>query len=533
MTIDLPDIPDDQRSPLVLRLLEIISLLAQRVQQLEDEIARLKGLPPRPKIAPSTLEHPPPDYPQPEGPKRPKPHPHALTAARPVPREVILQPADIPDGSTFKGYEDYTVQELIIQAEVICYRRARWRTPEGRTLIAPLPGEVIPGCHFGPNLIVFLRHQYHHQHVTQPLLLEQLQQLGIDISAGEISHLLTEGLEAFHQEKEALLPTGLQVSSYVGVDDTGARHQGHNGYCLHIGNELFAYFASTDSKSRINFLEVLRRPHTDYVINEEARAYWQEQQLSAAAMEALSAGASHFADAAAWQAHLSAAGVQGERHVRIATEGALLGSLIEHGVSPELIILSDGAGQFNVLVHALCWIHQERPLARMIPFCEAHRQAIEDVRRRLWELYTELKAYQERPDPSQKAALEARFDALCAWRTGYAGINGVLKEIAEHKAELLRVLDHPEVPLHNNVSESHVRDYVKKRKISGSTRSEAGRRARDTFASLKKTCRCLGVNFWEYLQDRVRGRGVIPRLAELIRSRAGKTAAGEVLAAPA
>ena len=93
----------------------------------------------------------------------------------------------------------------------------------------------------------------------------------------------------------------------------------------------------------------------------------------------------------------------------------------------------------------------------------------------------------------------------------------VLKGMTEKRAELLRVLDRPEVPLHNNLSEGHMRDYVKKRKISGSTRSESGRRARDTFASLKKTCRRLGVNFWEYLQDRLRGRGQIPPLAELIR----------------
>ena len=69
------------------------------------------------------------------------------------------------------------------------------------------------------------------------------------------------------------------------------------------------------------------------------------------------------------------------------------------------------------------------------------------------------------------------------------------------------------------IAEGHVRDYVKKRKISGSTRSELGRRARDSFASLKKTCRRLGVNFWAYLQDRVRGLGQILPLATLIRQK--------------
>ena len=153
--------------------------------------------------------------------------------------------------------------------------------------MAPFPADVLPGSHFGPDLICYILHQYHHQHVTQPLLLEQLHQLGIDISAGELSRILTEGKDAFHQEKAELLPAALAVSTYVQVDDTGARHQGHNGSCTHIGNELFAYFASTESKSRLNFLEVLRRPHTDYQINEHAVAYWQRQKLSAAVVDKL------------------------------------------------------------------------------------------------------------------------------------------------------------------------------------------------------------------------------------------------------
>ena len=148
-------------------------------------------------------------------------------------------------------------------------------------------------------------------------------------------------------------------------------------------------------------------------------------------------------------------------------------------------------------------------------------------------MYQELKAYRQRPEAARKPALEAQFDALCAKRTGYPSVDGVLAEMAAHRADLLRVLEQPEVPLHNNVAESHLREYVTKRKISGSTRSEAGRRCRDTFASLKKTCRALGVNFWAYVQDRVLGRGLIPRLAELIGQRAGVCGGGGVVAVPA
>ena len=438
----------------------------------------------------------------------------------------------VPEGSTFKGYEDFVVQDLVLKPRVIRYRRERWLTPDGQNLVAPLPADVVPGSHYGPDLICFILHQYHHQHVTQPLLLEQLHQLGIDISAGELSRILTEGKDAFDREKDELLPTALAVSAYVQVDDTGARHRGHNGACTQIGNELFAFFASTDSKSRLNFLEILRRPYTDYVINDTAVAYWRRQKLPGAVMDRLGTGPETFADPAAWRSRLQELGITQPRHTRIASEGALLGSLIAHGVSPELTILSDGAGQYDVLVHAACWIHAERPLARLIPYSEKHRAAIEAVRGQIWELYQELKGYREQPEPSRRPDLEARFDALCGQRTGFPSIDGVLKGMHTHRAALLRVLERPEVPLHTNLSEGHLRDYVKKRKISGSTRSELGRQARDTFASLKKTCRELGVNFWAYLQDRVRGVGEIPRLAELIRRRTQEMAAREAVAAP-
>jgi hypothetical protein len=267
------------------------------------------------------------------------------------------------------------------------------------------------------------------------------------------------------------------------------------------------------------------------VINETAVAYWQRQKLPAAVRDRLGRSPHEFADPAAWQGRLQELGITQRWHVRIASEGALLGSLIAHGVSPKLTILSDGAGQYDVLVHAACWIHAERPLARLIPYSEQHREAIAKVREQIWELYQELKGYRKQPKPSRLSELESRFDVLCGQRTGFPSIDGVLKGMRTHRAALLRVLEQPEVPLHTNLSEGHLRDYVKKRKISGSTRSELGRQARDTFASLKKTCRELKVNFWAYLQDRVRGAGQVPRLAELIRRKAEETAARKAPAA--
>jgi hypothetical protein len=545
MKLELPEIRPEERTPLVESLLAIIQELLDRNQQLEetvlqlrDEIAILKGLKPRPQIKPSRLEADSPPVRQevsskdgsgkrPGSEKRPKNS--QLTIHRTVPLHID----ELPSGAVLKCYEPYMVQDLVIESKNTLYLRARYELADGGSILAPLPADVIPGKHFGATLIGYILHQYHNAGVTQGLLLQSLHDYGVDISEGELSRILTENQDAFHQEKDDVQQAGLQTAAYVGTDDTGARHQGRNGYCTVIGNDLFACFESSDSKSRLNFLQVLHGSQRLYAINETTLAYWERQELAAAVMEKLSLGPQSFTDEAAWQAWLVELAITGERHVRIATEGALLGGLVERGVSPELVVLSDGAPQFDVFMHASCWIHAERPLARMVPYHDAHRAVIEKIRAHIWELYQDLKAYRQQPDAAQKPLLEARFDALCDQKTGYPSINGVLKEMRDHKADLLRVLERPEVPLHNNGSESDIREYVKKRKISGGTRSAAGRRCRDTFTSLKKTCRKLGVNFWDYLQDRLRGLGKIPRLADLIRERAARSRAPLGEAVPA
>ena len=525
MKAELPDIPADERTPAVESLLGFIRPLLDRVVQLEetvqelrDEIAVLKGLKPKPQIRPSPLEQPP-KPPRADGDKRPGSLKRAKTAALPIQCEVILHPPNLPAGAVLKGYEPYVVQELTIAAKNTRYMRARYTLPDGGSVLAPLPADVLPGRHFGPELMTFILNQVYHARVTQPVLLEQLHDFGIDISAGQLSRLLTEDHEGFHQEKADVLTTGLAVAEYIGTDDTGARHQGKTGYCTVIRHDLFTYFESTASKSRVNFLQVLHGGAAIYAINDLATEYWKRQKLAAVVVAALGTGPTQFADTAAWAARLEELAIIDERHVRLATEGALLGGLVERGVSSALVVLSDGAGQFNVLVHAACWIHAERPLARLVPHNDDHRQAIEAVRGQIWDFYRDLKAYRAQPNDAARPALEARFDALCDQRTGYPSIDGVLKEMRSHRADLLCVLERPVVPLHNNGSESDIREYVTKRKISGGTRSASGRQCRDTFASLKKTCRKLGVRFWDYLRDRVRGLGEVARLPDLIRQR--------------
>jgi len=337
--------------------------------------------------------------------------------------------------------------------------------------------------------------------------------------------ILVENKEAFHEEKEGMLEPGLRGTGHFNTDDTGARHNGKNGYCTHIGSPLFSYFKSTESKSRINFLEVLRGKHTDYIVSEECLEYMFEHGASDNLLNILEeARRKHFANFTKWIKHLDRLGIVSKKEQRLATEGALIGSLFSHGFHEDLVIVSDDAPQFALSLNALCWIHAERHFRKFIPVSDQIRLELEQVRDAIWNLYRALKTYKVDPTAHQKEALSKEFDRVFTMRTSSAALNDLIDRTHANKEKLLRVLDYPHIPLHNNDSERDIREYVKRRKISGSTRSATGRRVRDTFTSLKKTCRKLGISFWKYLQDRVKCIGNIPALATIIKERSRKAA---------
>jgi len=501
---------------------EQIHLLKEQVQGLKDEIARLKGQKPKPNIKPSTLEKgtKEPNKTVKDNGKRPGSDKRSKTQELEVHETINVPPEIIPEGSQFKGYKDYTIQDIVLKAHNTKYQLEVWKTPDGQVLIGKPPEGVSVG-HFGSTLVSFILYQYYHAHVTQPLIWEQLTEFGVDISTGQVNRIITENKEQFHREKDDILKVGLEVSLYLNTDDTGARHKGKNGYCTHIGNAWFAWFESTNSKSRINFLQLLRGGYVDYVLNVDALAYMKANKLPEGPYSQLFAlGECAYANEAQWIAGISALGITNARHVRIATEGALLGSVIHHGINPDAVILSDDAGQFNVLQHALCWIHAERLINKLVGFNDEQRAALDAKRTEIWNFYVELKAYKLAPTAEKKAELDSRFDTIFTEKTCFISLNNALERLHKNKAELLLVLDRPDIPLHNNESERDIREYVKKRKISGSTRSTLGRQCRDTFASLKKTCRKLGISFWQYLKDRISGSHTIQPLPELIRQRA-------------
>ena len=345
--IKIPEIPEEEITPPIRELLnvisqcvEIINMQAEEIQRLKDEIARLKGGTPKPPIKPSTLEK---GKKLSDGGKRKQKgfRKRRKTKDLEIHETEILKPENLPEGSKFMEYQDYIVQDIRIEIHNTLYRRCRYKLPTGGYITASLPNEV--KGHYGAELKSYILYLYYHLNVSRPLIVDGLQELGVEISSTEINRILTEGKDSFHEEKEEILETGLSHSPYIVVDDTGARHRGKNGYCTHIGNEWFAYFKSTESKNRINFLEILRGRHTDYVLNADAIEYMENHGLSISLLKRLRRCelGKVFAERDELEEFYKIVGIRKEKEVRVITEALLVGSILTHGINRDIVIVSE------------------------------------------------------------------------------------------------------------------------------------------------------------------------------------------------
>ena len=514
-----PEFSEEEKTPKVKELLRIHFEMKEMMQTIRDEIAELKNQKPKPKIRKCTspLE-------KPSKRKKGKKEKRAGSKKKHKTKDLVIDnviailPVNIPKGSTFEYKRNFSVQDITIKRNNTRYVIEYWKTPNGEIIKGEIPVSL-GGGHFGATLLSYIHYLNHQCHVTQPLIHELLCEFEIDISKGQINNILIQNNDLFHKEKNEILQAGLQVSNYIHVDDTGARHNGKNGYCTHIGNELFAWFQSTNSKSRINFLELLRAGRFDYVINQNAIDYMKDCGLKNAIVHKLKKSSTkEFVDVESWEKHLDDLGIDRPRHRQIATESALMGCLKHHAFPQSLVIVSDDAGQFNIFSHSLCWIHAERNINKIIPTCKKDRKDLKKARSAIWKFYKRLKKYKLKPTTEVKKELDKLFNKIFkdSAASYFITLRKAMGRLYDNKKELLLVLERPEIPLHNNLSESDIREYVKKRKISGSTRHDLGKKARDTFTSLKKTCRKQRVPFWVYLNDRISGKMNVPWLPDLI-----------------
>ncbi len=396
----------------------------------------------------------------------------------------------------FKGYQTYVVQELEMIPKEITYKLEVWQLPDGSIVRAPLPPEI-QGSHFGHQLRALV-HNLYALGMTEPGLFDLLQGSGIEISEGQVHNILMNESNAYHEESERILTAGIKEAPYIRTDDTGEKHRHKNVYCTHIGGEYFAYYTTACGKSRENFLRILLQGKEGYAINEAF--IWHLFQCGVE-NDWLNRLEEHmgkkYRKKRGLNRLLNSLGINSKQLRRQCLEAGLVGFISETILKPGQVLLSDRAGQFAVFDHAGCWVHMERPLRKLECATVEAEQELGQVRGAIWILYDKLKEAAQ--TQTGKAEVHELYDRLIAMKSISPGINEVIASFAQYREEMLKALDHPGLPLHNNDSERDIRGVAKRRNISGTTKSEEGREFRDGLLTLKQTCARLGVSFWGYL----------------------------------
>jgi hypothetical protein len=442
-----------------------------------------------------------------------------------IDREEVLKldRAQLPPDAEFKGYEDVVVQDLRIGTDNVKFRKEKYYSAStGKSYLAPLPQGY--AGEFGPNLKSLCLLFAHLCNMTEPKIADLLENVGILISDGQISNLLSRSQEPFQQEKEAIVEAGLNSSRWQHIDDTGTRVDGENRHCQILCNPLYTAYFTTARKDRLTILDVLRngRERT-FRINDEALGLVGQFGLSQRVQKAVRQLPFHqdWSESELNRRLADQIPDLGEAaHERIVEAAAIAAYHAEAG--HVRLLLCDDAKQFKLVADelALCWIHDGRHYQTLDPCVAQHGQWLDEFRKRYWDYYKELRAYRQAPTLEQATQLRDQFDELFSTVTGYEALDQRIAKTKANKVYLLMVLDHPEIPLHNNAAELGARTRVRKRVVSYGPRSEQGAKAWDTMETLLGTAKKLGVNFFHYICDRVSGAKKMMSLAELINQRA-------------
>lgn len=497
--------------------------LREDVQQLRDEVNRLKGEQGKPKIKPDKKAGGS-DHSSEKERRQPKKRRRRRKVNRiKIDREEKLEveQSQLPEDAEFKGYASVTIQDLIIKTDNVRFLKEKFYSPSlHKTYLASLPvgykGEFGPGIR---SLVITL---YYAAEMTEPKIVEFLDNMGILISKGQVSNLLIKDNDNWHAEKDEVYLAGLQSSSWQHVDDTATRVNGENQHCHIVCNPLYSAYFTRPRKDRLTVIDILaNRFETRFLLNEQTMEWLQTFAVPRWAQAAI----------AQWpqetvltypelkvlvQTHLGRLNEQQQARV---FEAAALTAYHSQTIMPIVpLLISDDAPQFRYITaeHSLCWVHEGRHYKKLMPVVDYHRQLLDDFLKQFWEFYRKLLAYRSQPSEQQAAVLNQEFDNIFSTVTGY---NDLDKRIAKTKAKkdrLLKVLKYPEIPLHNNPAELSARRRVRKRDISFGPRTQDGLAAWDTFMTLAATAKKLGVSFYAYVFDRVAEVHDLPSLAEII-----------------
>jgi Transposase IS66 family len=533
--IDLSDIQGENTRQLNVQLLNLVEALSAdlrnahaEIQRLRNEINRLKGEHGQPKFKANTPRPARVDHSSEKERRKPKPrHKRAKRATIEVHREQALtvDQASLPTDAEFKGYEDVVIQDIVFRADNVCFHKEKyWAYSTGETYLAKLP--LGYEGQFGPGLKALAVTLYFGSNVSEPKIRDLYRNMGVQISAGQLSTLLIKNQGVFHAEKAAVCQAGLESGPWQHTDQTSTRVDGQEQHCNILCNPMYTIYTTTPNKGRLSVLDVLRNERERrFRLNKEALSYLEAAPLSKAIRSWLESECSD----RDWNEETFTTRLDtrwpklgGAQRQAILHATAVAAYHAEEGWPIVRLLVCDDAPQYDGLTAemAQCWVHEGRHYKKLIPVFVHHLKLLTDFRKQFWEFYDELLTYQQHPTLEESTRLAARFDALFSTCTGYDALDARIAKTREKKASLLMVLKHPEVPLHNNPAELEARQRVRKRDVSFGPRTQDGVKAWDTFMSLAATAAKLGISFYQYIHDRISQANRIPSLATLIEARA-------------
>jgi hypothetical protein len=504
-------------------------------QRLKDEVNRLKGEQGKPNVKPNKPNKPGSgdpntDHSSEEPRRKPNPAPKGTkndTVEVNRTQRLPVDPAILPEDAVFKGYETHLIQDLLLKTDNVLFERAKYYSPStGKTYLAALPPGYEGG--FGPNLKALVLSLHHLGNVSQPALHTLLTHAGIQIAPSTVSEFLIHHQEVFHQEKSDITLAGLASSPWHQTDDTATRVDGVNQHCHVLCNPLYASYTTLPKKDRLSVLDVLTNGAartfllTAEVLASEAVGKMPRKWQRVLATLPLNTPLSEETTLEWFASLMPTLSAQTQKGVLEAM--AVAAYQAQQAVPVVSLLVCDDAPQFPGLTEelALCWVHDARHYQKLLPHLPCFVERLQTFKKAYWKYYDRLLAYRQHPTASERTALWADFDTLFVPETGYGHLDFRVQQTLANKDQLLAVLSHPEIPLHNNASELAVRRRVRKRDVSFGPRSAAGVAAWDTFQTIAATAQKLGVSFLAYVADRVSGLNALPSLASVITERASE-----------
>lgn len=497
--------------------------LRKEVQTLKDEINRLKGEKGKPDIKPRKSENISSEEERKGGNTTNRKTSRRKKRELPI-HEVAMIAIDknkLPSDVVFKGYSRKIVQGIKIEPYNILVKRCNYYSPSTCLYYtAEMPSRYAK--EYSPELqarIIELKEKYQ---MTEAKILEFLQGLGIKISAGTISNIILENGTNLIPEQKNILKAGIEVSKYISTDTTEAIENGVKKQVHILVSEVFVAFFTRNDRKRTTVIDILRGTDSTNRVFAISNEFFELLAKKEIALKNINILKEYKSETLLKEPELLEILKPFEQHPNLHSlfyEFAYIaGFHAEEGFPIHTILLTDDASIYDYifLIHALCWIHEGRHLKKLNPVVSEFRVELDKFITQFWNYYHTLLDFKLNPSEEYAVLLENKFDSLFSKKTNYEELNERILKTFAKKEELLVVLKNPSIPLHNNGSELGARAIVRERDVSLHTKNEDGTKARDVFLTFIHTAKKLGVNFFDYLVDRISGSFVLPSLAELI-----------------